>query len=78
MTRPLRYVTPWQVVEVTTRTIQSRFLRRPSAELNAAILAELMREADLAALTLADQTSYQRLGSKFGPQCRLVLVGALR
>ena len=43
MTRPLRYVTPGQIVEVTTRTIQSRFLLRPSDELNAAILAVLGR-----------------------------------
>ena len=43
MARPLRYVTPGQVVEVTIRTIQSRLLLRPSAELNAAILAVLGR-----------------------------------
>ena len=43
MARPLRYVTPGQVVEVTTRTIQGRLLLRPSAELNAAILAVLGR-----------------------------------
>ena len=43
MARPLRFVTPGQVVEVTTRTIQSRFLLRPSAELNAALLAVLGR-----------------------------------
>ncbi len=43
MARPLRYVEPGQVVEVTTRTIQSRFLLRPSVELNAALLAVLGR-----------------------------------
>lgn len=43
MARPLRYVEPGQMVEVTTRTIQGRLLLRPSAELNAAILAVLGR-----------------------------------
>ena len=43
MARPLRYVTPGQVVEVTTRTVQSRLLLRPSAALNDAILAVLGR-----------------------------------
>ena len=37
MTRPLRFSHPWQPVEITGRTIQGRFLLRPSSRLNALI-----------------------------------------
>ncbi|MDF1565479.1 MAG: transposase [Deltaproteobacteria bacterium] len=37
MGRPLRYAESWQAVEVTARTIQGRFLLRPSKRLNALI-----------------------------------------
>ena len=45
MSRPIRYVLPEgsRVVEVTTRTIQSRFLLRPSKELNEIVLGVLGR-----------------------------------
>lgn len=43
MARKLRYVPPYSVVEVTTRTIQGRFLLRPSPALNALILGILGR-----------------------------------
>lgn len=41
--RPLRYVKPGQVVEITTRTLHGRLLLRPSRPLNDAILAVLGR-----------------------------------
>ena len=47
MARPLRYIPERSLVEVTTRTIQSRFLLRPSAELNDAILGVIGRAASL-------------------------------
>jgi REP element-mobilizing transposase RayT len=43
MARRLRYIPPNSVVEVTTRTIQGRFLLRPSPELNALILGIIGR-----------------------------------
>ena len=47
MARPLRFILPRQMVEVTVRTVQSRYLLRPSAALNAAILAVLGRALHL-------------------------------
>ena len=47
MARPLRYIPERSVVEVTTRTIQSRFLLRPSAELNDLILGVIGRARSL-------------------------------
>ena len=43
MARPLRYAPPHSVVEVTNRTIQGRFLLRPSPALNALILGIIGR-----------------------------------
>jgi REP element-mobilizing transposase RayT len=43
MARPIRYIPPGSTVEVTTRTIQSRFLLRPSQLLNAIIIGILGR-----------------------------------
>jgi len=37
MARPLRYSEPWQPVEITNRTIQGRFLLKPSKRLNALV-----------------------------------------
>lgn len=37
MARPLRFSHPWQPVEITARTLQGRFLLRPSSRLNALI-----------------------------------------
>jgi REP element-mobilizing transposase RayT len=47
MARPLRFVPPNSVVEVTCRTIQARFLLRPSAQLNQVLLGILGRALDL-------------------------------
>jgi len=52
MPRPLRFILPGQMVEVTIRTQQSRLLLRPSKELNAAILAVLGRALHLYDVTL--------------------------
>jgi REP element-mobilizing transposase RayT len=52
MARPLRYVPPGTTVEVTTRTIQSRFLLRPSPELNDVVLGVLGRALSLYAVEL--------------------------
>jgi REP element-mobilizing transposase RayT len=38
MARPLRFIPPGSLVEVTTRTVHERFLLRPSAQVNDAIL----------------------------------------
>jgi putative transposase len=38
MARPLRYIPPGSLVEVTTRTVHARFLLRPSPEVNDIIL----------------------------------------
>lgn len=43
MPRPLRFVPPRSVVEVTTRTVQGRLLLRPSAEVNDLILGIIGR-----------------------------------
>lgn len=43
MGRPLRFIPPGSVVEITTRTIQSRLLLRPSPELNRIVLGVLGR-----------------------------------
>ena len=45
MARPLRYVPPDSLVEVTCRTIQGRFLLRPSRDLNEIVLGILGRAA---------------------------------
>ena len=37
MARPLRFFEPWQPVEITARTLQGRFLLKPSKRLNALI-----------------------------------------
>jgi putative transposase len=47
MPRPLRYVPPGSVVEVTTRTIQGRLLLRPGPEVNDLILGILGRALSL-------------------------------
>jgi hypothetical protein len=47
MPRPLRYVPPGSVVEVTTRTIQGRLLLRPAPEVNDLILGILGRAQSL-------------------------------
>jgi REP element-mobilizing transposase RayT len=47
MARPLRYVPPRALVEVTTRTIQGRFLLRPSRDLNDIVCGILARAARL-------------------------------
>lgn len=46
MARPIRYVPPGSTVEVTTRTIQGRFLLRPSQLLNAIIVGILGRSLE--------------------------------
>lgn len=45
MARDLRFVPPGSLVEVTTRTVQGRFLLRPSRDLNEAVLGILARAA---------------------------------
>jgi REP element-mobilizing transposase RayT len=47
MSRPIRFVPPGSLVEVTTRTVQSRFLLRPSAEVNDIILGIVGRAQSL-------------------------------
>jgi REP element-mobilizing transposase RayT len=47
MGRPLRFVPPGALVEITTRTVHSRFLLRPSAEVNDLILGILGRAQSL-------------------------------
>jgi REP element-mobilizing transposase RayT len=47
MARPLRFVPPGALVEVTTRTVQSRFLLRPSREVNDLIVGILGRAQSL-------------------------------
>ena len=43
MARPLRFVPPGSLVEVTTRTVHGRFLLRPSAEVNDVIIGVIGR-----------------------------------
>ncbi len=45
MARPLRYVPPDSLVEVTCRTLHGRFLLRPSRSLNEIVLGILGRAA---------------------------------
>jgi REP element-mobilizing transposase RayT len=45
MARPLRYIPPDSLVEVTSRTLHGRFLLRPSRDLNEIILGVLGRAA---------------------------------
>ncbi len=45
MPRPLRYVPPDSLVEVTCRTLQGRFLLCPSRDLNEIVLGVLGRAA---------------------------------
>jgi REP element-mobilizing transposase RayT len=47
MARPLRFVPPGALVEVTTRTVHSRFLLRPSPEVNDLVLGILGRAQSL-------------------------------
>jgi putative transposase len=47
MPRPIRYIPAGALVEVTTRTIQSRFLLRPSAKVNSLVLGVLGRAQEL-------------------------------
>jgi REP element-mobilizing transposase RayT len=47
MARPLRFVPPGALVEVTTRTVHGRFLLRPSPEVNDLILGILGRAQSL-------------------------------
>jgi REP element-mobilizing transposase RayT len=47
MARPLRFVPPGALVEVTTRTIHARFLLRPSPEVNDLILGVVGRAQSL-------------------------------
>lgn len=47
MARPLRFVPPNALVEVTTRTVHGRFLLRPSAEVNDMILGIVGRAQTL-------------------------------
>lgn len=47
MSRPLRFIPPRSVVEITTRVIQSRLLLRPSPKVNAIILGVLGRALSL-------------------------------
>ena len=43
MSRPLRYIPPDSLVEVTCRTIQGRFLLRPGCDINAMIVGALAK-----------------------------------
>jgi REP element-mobilizing transposase RayT len=45
MARPLRFVPPASLVEVTCRTVQGRFLLRPSRDLNEIVVGILARAA---------------------------------
>lgn len=45
MARPIRYVPPSTLVEVTTRTVHARFLLRPGRDLNEIVLGLLARAA---------------------------------
>jgi REP element-mobilizing transposase RayT len=45
MAYPLRYIPPRSLVEVTTRTIQGRFLLRPSRDLNEIVIGIVARAA---------------------------------
>jgi REP element-mobilizing transposase RayT len=47
MPRPLRFVPAGSLVEITTRTIQSRLLLRPSPELTDIILGVIGKAQDL-------------------------------
>ena len=47
MARPLRFVPPNSIVEVTTRTMQGRLLLRPSPELTEIILGILGKAQDM-------------------------------
>lgn len=46
MPRPLRFIPPHALVEVTTRTVHARYLLRPSRELNETVLGILARAAE--------------------------------
>jgi hypothetical protein len=47
MARPLRFVPPHSMVEVTTRTMQGRLLLRPSPELTEIILGIIGKAQDM-------------------------------
>ena len=47
MSKPLRFIPPHSVVEITSRTIQSRLLLRPSPQVNDAILGVVGRALSL-------------------------------
>ena len=52
MARPLRYVPPNSLVEITCRTLHGRFLLRPSRDLNEIVLGILARAARIYRLKL--------------------------
>lgn len=52
MGRPIRYIRPQKLVEITCRTIQGRFLLRPSTELNRRVLGVLGRAQRLTGMKL--------------------------
>jgi hypothetical protein len=52
MARPLRFVPENSLVEITTRTLQGRFLLRPSAELTDIILGIIGKAQDLYSMTI--------------------------
>jgi REP element-mobilizing transposase RayT len=52
MGRPLRFIPPDSVVEVTTRTIQGRLLLRPSTQLNELIVGILGRGQELSGVQI--------------------------
>lgn len=52
MGRPIRYIRPQKLVEITCRTVQGRFLLRPSTELNRRVLGVLGRAQRLTGMKL--------------------------
>lgn len=52
MPRPIRFIPPHSIVEVTTRTVHGRLLLRPSPATNEAILGILGRAQELTAMTV--------------------------
>jgi len=52
MSRPLRHIPPGAVVEITSRTIQGRFLLRPSSKLTAVLLGIIGRALALYGVAL--------------------------
>lgn len=52
MSRDLRFIPPDSLVEVTCRTIQGRFLLRPSRDINAIIVGALAKAQKLYGMTV--------------------------